>query len=778
MRKILTLLFVLFLSASAFGAWVVENNTSFDKVPLYKYAAYSTNTSLTLYSAGNHGGFFVSTNYGSSWVNRSMILNPPDIRAMAVGGGTVFAGGGPKILFSSDSGSNWHNTATSPNFTNINGIAAKSASDLVVVGDQGGAPKIAWSNNAGSSWTAATLPGGLGANVPQAVCYLGNNTYVCAAKGGKIIKSTDNGANWSNLSSGTALDLADVFFYNGSVGFAVGGSAPLTPIILYTSNGGTTWSTLSSPANHVWSAVYIVAGASSGDLIAYLVGHDSGDDLDKIYSTTSSNSGTSWSSLSFQYQAAASSVFIRGLYCDDRYNLFAAGISGINGITFHNITPLSFTSIEQALRPGQNSFPRGFTGNAVLHVVNAQRRDWSAPGAISFSSSDITLNSATRTGPDDLTLNLSIGSAASGPYNISGVNTDGLTATLPGGGSTGLFGSLPPSLITIDPSRVRQNWIGTITATGEHFQVDPLTAITFAPQTTGTTLEIIGTPTIVSSTTAVVTVSAFSVGNFRFELTNADGGYGFIDFFVVDPSISPPSFESISFDGITYDATTFPYPPGQLISPTTRIVAVFTDTDNPFNATSQNTAKFLASTDSSLTIYNVPASSVSLTDSNTRAIIDYQIPAGTPLHPNVNTIKAYMENGNGEARIQPARVRIGYLLRKNVPDNVALPSHHVWNPDKEDLDLQWKLVGPVTLPPAVKIETRRVDGVTAGSHMAATRVVFSYDDVDPQKSYKIVNISTKKSLLLEHELSQGLLLFIIHDDSTIYAKAKVMVQYR
>ena len=52
-----------------------------------------------------------------------------------------------------------------------------------------------------------------------------------------LIKTTDGGQNWFELSSGTTELLTDLFFYDFNIGYAVG----FNETIIKTSNGGLNW---------------------------------------------------------------------------------------------------------------------------------------------------------------------------------------------------------------------------------------------------------------------------------------------------------------------------------------------------------------------------------------------------------------------------------------------------------------------------------------------------------------------------------------------------------
>ena len=766
MKKVVVLLFALTFAASAFGAWVDETPT-YTGTPAKVFAAYPTSDGLAI-AVGcitGDGNIYQTTSYSQSWTDLHMLLNPPpDITAMAYGGGLLFAGGvaAGNISVRYWDGS-WHLTNTTPAFANLYGMAmvASSTTDVIVIGDLAGpTPKIVRSTNSGTSWTDITTAfPGLGGDRLMTITNVSGNTFVAAGVGGKIYKSTDGGATWTPQTSGTLNTLRDIHFYDSSVGFIVGDSA-----ILYTFNGGTTWTPITTAAN--WTAVQVVQGSTSGSYTAYLATGS------VVYSTTSS--GASFGSLTLEQdlQTIAGVPAILDLFIDDRDNMWAATSRGGHGKIYHNITPLALTSFKNG--NDSNVVARGTTQDCYLRGTNLQRRNWATGTA--FANPSVTINSTTRNSNGEVKFNITIGAAAAlGNCNINATNGDGLTAALAGGGVNGLALGPNPTIYTVSPNLVKQNWIGTVTITGDAFQAHTNSRIAFDAQTAGATIEFIGVPTVVSTTTAVATVSAASVGTFRVWLTNASGGPNFYDAFTVEANAPPPNFAWMSFDGVTYDATVSPYPPGQLISPTPQMIAVFTDTVTTFDANTQNTAKLIITGDTFKAIYNVPASSVFLEDSNRRAVIRYQIPGGLAFPPNTNTAQAYIENSARDPQLGTARVRVLYEAHKAVPSGFALVYPHIWNPNKSDVAFQWKMTDPI--PASVKLDFRRIDGQIAGSFTKPTKVVFSRSDTIVSNSYKIVSVSVRKSDLMEALLSQGMMYCIIHGDTGIYSKAKVMVQY-
>lgn len=114
------------------------------------------------------------------------------------------------------------------------GIAlSSSASERVVVGLAG---FIGWWD--GDEWlevASEDKPEDLGKLT--AVAYAGSSTFYAVGGGGKVIKSTDSGETWSEMTAAGEKDLLGVSFASASTGYVVG----MNQNVHMTGNGGTSW---------------------------------------------------------------------------------------------------------------------------------------------------------------------------------------------------------------------------------------------------------------------------------------------------------------------------------------------------------------------------------------------------------------------------------------------------------------------------------------------------------------------------------------------------------
>ena len=124
--------------------------------------------------------------------------------------------------------------------TNINGIAAESATVQVAVGDGG---KIFTTAN---GWgTVSDIAHGLTTQDLNGISYAGGTTYYACGNNGVVLKSTDSGANWSVVATGHVDNINSIFATSTSVVNAVGENGRF----MKTGNGGSSWSVNQQRAN-------------------------------------------------------------------------------------------------------------------------------------------------------------------------------------------------------------------------------------------------------------------------------------------------------------------------------------------------------------------------------------------------------------------------------------------------------------------------------------------------------------------------------------------------
>ncbi|MCI0448947.1 MAG: YCF48-related protein [Chlorobi bacterium] len=189
-------------------------------------------------------------------------------------GGFVFAvGTGGIILKSSNAGNTYtRQTVGNTNLYSVHGVNNKVWS----VGDNG---VFNFSADYGSIWSSSNIT----SSDLKSVFFVDSLTGFIAGKNGVILKSTNGGNNWLNLTSGTSSELYKVKFINSSIGFVCGANGTM----LKTTDGGASWIQIAIPVSTNINSFdvlneWIIAGTDNSTII------------------TSTNAGQSWALRDFK----------------------------------------------------------------------------------------------------------------------------------------------------------------------------------------------------------------------------------------------------------------------------------------------------------------------------------------------------------------------------------------------------------------------------------------------------------------------------------------------
>jgi len=150
-------------------------------------------------------------------------------------------------------------------------------------------------------------------NTLNNVDFVDNNTGYSAGTYGTLLKSTDGGAEWTQISSGTDKNLISMCFVNASTGY-VGGARQL---LRKTTDAGQTWQNLQLPVQGQWDTAYYVLDINFvTQNIGYVVGFFQLEC--KIWKTT--DGGNSWVT-----QGTGGANYLKKTYFIDENNGFAYG---------------------------------------------------------------------------------------------------------------------------------------------------------------------------------------------------------------------------------------------------------------------------------------------------------------------------------------------------------------------------------------------------------------------------------------------------------------------
>lgn len=239
--------------------------------------------SNTGYAVGSYlSSAHKTTNGGLNWTTMAMGGTDQFQDVFALDANNIYAVGGKNLYKSTDGGTTWTNSQTSIPYASHFSVYFKDVNTGFIGGDAGGFqvttdggatwetrntpstenlikgfkfndPEILAvgdtvnlfkTTDYGLTWTSLNFKSSAPANISGSMSAIDkiNNTIVISGAYGLIYKSTDNGNSWSSLTVSIHkgyLQGLYAFSMSGKV-WAVGEAAPYS--VLYSSNGGNTWS--------------------------------------------------------------------------------------------------------------------------------------------------------------------------------------------------------------------------------------------------------------------------------------------------------------------------------------------------------------------------------------------------------------------------------------------------------------------------------------------------------------------------------------------------------
>lgn len=206
--------------------------------------AYSDDSGTTWsnVNVGSTNGEYVPTQHGMDAVDRNNIWLVTD-------GGYIF--------YSADAGLTW-TAQESGSITSGAWNAIDFVDDEIgwVVGDTNA---IARSIDGGSTWSSITGPAAQAANNALCVAAIDKNRAWVGYSSGTLYYTLDAGVTWTQRSftgSGTG-QVRDIKFWNETLGYMLSNNASPLGTVLWTVDGGYTWSTLTTPTNSGLNALWI-----------------------------------------------------------------------------------------------------------------------------------------------------------------------------------------------------------------------------------------------------------------------------------------------------------------------------------------------------------------------------------------------------------------------------------------------------------------------------------------------------------------------------------------
>lgn len=283
----------------------------------------------TGYVCGNGNYFAYTLNGGTNWTQS----NPPSAygqRRIKYHSGIVYlVGAYTEIFQSSDNGISWNvinffdgSNPNQPSQFTMYGIDV-NGSDIAVIGTDG---IVNLSNDGGASWRNKNY-----AVYPTATTYSSlytesntNRIWVgTGTGGGNLLYSTNGGTNWTTQSTSHTTSVFDIDFVNSSTGFIAGGSL-ISGIGQFskTTNGGNNWTmiSLSSPMSTSQINSIDFADANTGWAAGYT------NPSSPVLITKTTNGGVSWNSQALETNPLGPGIGVQMANANTGYVLASTGL--------------------------------------------------------------------------------------------------------------------------------------------------------------------------------------------------------------------------------------------------------------------------------------------------------------------------------------------------------------------------------------------------------------------------------------------------------------------
>ncbi len=202
-----------------------------------RWASDQVAVAVGLAQDGSKGLILRSTDSGQSWsqVNNTISSIFTDIFFVSENVGYL-CGGNTRILKTTNSGQSW-TSQFNDNNSDLFSIHFISENEGYAAGGVGGTGRLLHTNNGGATWVDVNLPAPF---LLQSVFFASQNVGYVAGVGGEMRKTVNGGTDWEDLSTANSTNILDLYFFDHTFGFLVGGTLTVTSL-QKTVNGGGFW---------------------------------------------------------------------------------------------------------------------------------------------------------------------------------------------------------------------------------------------------------------------------------------------------------------------------------------------------------------------------------------------------------------------------------------------------------------------------------------------------------------------------------------------------------
>jgi hypothetical protein len=204
---------------------------------------------------GSYGYVYLSTNNGTSWVNKWMSPVMFDgVTSLAVSGTNLFAGTGNGVFLSTNNGTSWSSANSGLPNTYVYSFVVLDTN--LFAGTKG---NVYLSTNNGTSWTAAST-GQMSTKVQTLAVSpngVGGMNLFAGTDSSGVFRSTNNGTSWTSANSGLTNLHINVLTVNGTALFAgtMGG-------VFLSTNNGTSWTAVNNGLTNTGVRCLAVSGTN------------------------------------------------------------------------------------------------------------------------------------------------------------------------------------------------------------------------------------------------------------------------------------------------------------------------------------------------------------------------------------------------------------------------------------------------------------------------------------------------------------------------------------